>query len=68
VLVAPDSVDAVADGLHRVWSDRVLAAALADRAFDGVRIHYTIEQSARRQVEVYESAIRRARASAGSSC
>ena len=66
LLVAPDSVDAVADGLHRVWSDRALSATLAGDAFDGVRAHYTIEQSATRQVAVYESAIRRA--SAGLPC
>ena len=66
LLVAPDNVDAVAEGLHRVWSDRALSAALAGKAFDGVRAHYTIEQSATRQVAVYESAIRRA--SAGQPC
>jgi glycosyltransferase involved in cell wall biosynthesis len=60
VLVAPDDVNAVAEGLHRLWSDRALSATLADRAFEGVRAHYTIEQSAVRQIEVYESAVRRA--------
>ena len=60
----PDDVDAVAAGLHQLWSDRALSATLADRAFDGVRAHYTIAQSAVRQIEVYESAVRRARRSA----
>ena len=60
LLVAPDDVDALAEGLHRVWSDRALSASLAEKAFHGVRAHYTIEQSAIRQVEVYESAVRRA--------
>jgi hypothetical protein len=59
-------VDALADGLQRVWSDQALAARLADNAFDGVRAHYTIAQSAIRQVAVYESAVRRA--SAGLPC
>ena len=66
LLVPPDDVDAVAEGLHRLWSDRALSATLADRAFEGVRAHYTIEQSAVRQIEVYESAVRRA--SAGLPC
>jgi glycosyltransferase involved in cell wall biosynthesis len=60
LLVAPDDVEALAEGLHRVWSDRALSASLAEKAFHGVRAHYTIEQSAIRQVEVYESAVRRA--------
>lgn len=61
LLVAPDDVDALAAGLHKLWSDRALAATLADRAFDGVRAHYTIAQSAVRQIDVYESVVRGAR-------
>jgi glycosyltransferase involved in cell wall biosynthesis len=60
LLVAPDDVDDLAEGLHRVWSDRALSASLAEKAFEGVRAHYTIAQSAVRQIEVYESAVRRA--------
>ena len=44
-----------------LFSLLALSATLADRAFDGVRAHYTIAQSAVRQIEVYESAVRRAR-------
>jgi hypothetical protein len=55
-------VGALAEGLHKLWSDRALSATLADRAFEGVRAHYAIEQSAVRQVEVYEAAVRRANA------
>lgn len=66
LLVAPDDVGVLADGLQRVWSDRALSATLAERAFNGVRAHYTIEQSAIRQVAVYESTGRRA--SAGLPC
>jgi len=62
LLVAPNDVDALTEGLHRMWTDRALSATLADRAFAGVRAHYTIAQSAVRQVEVYESAVRRANA------
>jgi glycosyltransferase involved in cell wall biosynthesis len=66
VLVAPDDMDALAGGLYALWSDRALSATLAERAFEGVRAHYTIAQSAVRQTEVYELAVRRA--SAGLPC
>jgi glycosyltransferase involved in cell wall biosynthesis len=58
LLVTPDDEDALADGLYRVWSDRTLAAGLADAAFDGVRAHYTIAQSADRLLEAYTSVLR----------
>jgi glycosyltransferase involved in cell wall biosynthesis len=54
LLVEPDSVDALAEGLHRMWSDRALAADLGRRAWDGVRAHYTVAASAQRLVQVYE--------------
>lgn len=66
LLVAPGDVTALAEGLHQIWSDGALSAALANKAFEGVRVHYTIAQSAVRQVEVYESAVRRA--NAGTPC
>jgi glycosyltransferase involved in cell wall biosynthesis len=55
LLVAPDNVDALADGLHRVLTEPALAADLSRRAFDGVRVHGSIERSADRLVSVYES-------------
>jgi glycosyltransferase involved in cell wall biosynthesis len=66
LLVAPDDVEALAEGLQRLWSDHALSGKLADNAFDGVRAHYTVEQSAIRQVAVYELTGRRA--SAGLPC
>jgi glycosyltransferase involved in cell wall biosynthesis len=66
LLVAPDEVDALAEGLHTMWTDRDLSARLANKAFEGVRAHYTIAASATRQLEVYEAASRRA--SAGQPC
>jgi len=60
LLVTPDDPDALADGLHRLWADRELSAHLANKAFDGVRTHYTIAASAARQLEVYAAASRRA--------
>jgi glycosyltransferase involved in cell wall biosynthesis len=55
LLVEPDQPDALADGLYRVWKDRVFAARLGERAFDGVRERYTVAHSADRLLEVYGS-------------
>jgi len=55
LLVAPDDPDAIAGGLHALWSDPSQAARLATAAFDGVRTHYTIGQSASRLIDVYGS-------------
>ena len=53
LLVNPDDPDALAEGLHAVWADRGLAARLGQDAFDGVRAHYTIAQSAGRLLDLY---------------
>jgi len=55
LLVAPDDPEALADGLYRLWHDRGLKRTLGDRAFDGVRAHYGIAQSADRMLAVYEA-------------
>jgi glycosyltransferase involved in cell wall biosynthesis len=60
LLVAPGDGDALADGLHRLWNDNALSSNLSQRAFDGVRSHYTISASATRQLEVYDMVARRA--------
>jgi glycosyltransferase involved in cell wall biosynthesis len=65
ILVAPDDAEALAEGLYRLWSDRALAARLANQGFEGVRTHYTVAASAGRLLDVYEAA-RGARA--GGSC
>jgi glycosyltransferase involved in cell wall biosynthesis len=57
LLVTPDDPDALADGLHTLFSDRALRASLADRAFHGVRAHYTVSQSAARLLDVYTSVL-----------
>ena len=58
VLVEPDHADALADGLYALWSSRSERAALADRAFHGVRAHYTVAQSAGRLLEGYETVLK----------
>jgi glycosyltransferase involved in cell wall biosynthesis len=57
LLVAPDDPAALADGLYRLWQDRALRDALAERAFSGVRAHYSIAKSCDRLIEVYEAMI-----------
>jgi glycosyltransferase involved in cell wall biosynthesis len=58
LLVAPDDPAAVADGLYQLWSDPERRRALADRAFTGVRKHYSIQHATDIQVQVYESLTR----------
>jgi len=60
LLVAPDHADSLAEGLHALWADRALAARLADKAYDGVRAHYTIAASASRLLDVYGEVTSRA--------
>jgi len=62
LLVAPDDPAAVADGLYQLWSDRERRRTLADRAYAGVRAHYSIQVSADAQLAVYESMTRGATA------
>jgi glycosyltransferase involved in cell wall biosynthesis len=58
LLVEPDRPDSLADALYRLWSDRSLLRTLSSRAFDGVRAHYTIEQSAIRLLDVYGTLVK----------
>ena len=52
LLVEPDDPTALADGLLRaVERSRATRRRLAERAFDGVRAHYTIAQSADRLLD-----------------
>jgi glycosyltransferase involved in cell wall biosynthesis len=57
LLLDPGNPESLADGFHALWRDRTAAAALAERAFYGVRAHYTVERSAERLLDVYEGAI-----------
>jgi glycosyltransferase involved in cell wall biosynthesis len=60
LLVAPDNPDALAEGLHAVWSSAANRSAMAARAFHGVRAHYTVSHSAERLLDVYGSILSRA--------
>ena len=61
LLVAPDDPDALAEGIHGLWKTPAWRSTLADRAFHGVRAHYTVSQSAERLLEVYSSVLGDAR-------
>jgi glycosyltransferase involved in cell wall biosynthesis len=63
LLVTPDDPAALADGLFKLWNDRALARSLGERGAKGVRLHYSIERSTDRQLEVYTATT--ARNSAG---
>ena len=57
LLVEPDDPDKLADALYTLWSNRDLRATLADRAFEGVRMHYAVSHSASRLLAVYGSVL-----------
>jgi glycosyltransferase involved in cell wall biosynthesis len=58
LLVEPDDAENLAEGLDRVRRDATLREELARRGFEGVRKHYTVQQSADRLMEVYEAVAR----------
>jgi glycosyltransferase involved in cell wall biosynthesis len=58
LLVEPDNAEALAEGLFHLWQNREAAAALGERAFGGVRTHYSVGQSAARLLEIYEEVLR----------
>ena len=55
LLVEPDDPESLAEGLYTLWHQRTAAATLAERAFQGVRAHYSISQSAERLLDVFNS-------------
>ncbi len=57
VLVAPDDTNALADGLHALWTDRQRAATLGQQGSEGVRRHYSIARSADRLLDVYDALV-----------
>ena len=53
ILVDPDSVDSLAEGIFSLWRDQELADELGRRGAEGVREHYSAARMAQRAVEVY---------------
>jgi glycosyltransferase involved in cell wall biosynthesis len=53
LLVEPDDPERLADALYELWADRPRREALSRRAFAEVRLHYAIERSADRLLDVY---------------
>ena len=59
LLVAPDSAEALAEGLYALWKDAELARTLGNRAFEGVRAPHSLQHSADRLMNVYEPLVAR---------
>ena len=62
VLVPPDDPQRLADALFDVWQDDATRRALGNRAFHGVRAHYTVAHSADCLIDVYRDVAARAQA------
>ena len=54
LLVEPDSAEALAEGIYRLWKEPELAADMARAGARGVREHYSVACMADRAMEVYE--------------
>ena len=54
LLVEPDDADSLAEGLYALWKDPSKRAALGQSAFEKVRTHYNVADSASHLVEIYE--------------
>jgi glycosyltransferase involved in cell wall biosynthesis len=53
LLVAPDRPEALAEGLYTLWKDPALRSQLAQRGYEGVRAHYSVQKSTDRLLQVY---------------
>ncbi|MBI2828955.1 MAG: glycosyltransferase family 4 protein [Acidobacteria bacterium] len=59
LLVDPENPAALAEGLHAIWRERRMAETLSQRAFQGMRDHYTVAHSADRLLAVYGDVLNR---------
>ena len=57
LLVQPDDLRSLADGILRIARDQELAAELSANGLRGVRVHYTAGHMADKVIEAYESVI-----------
>lgn len=53
ILVEPNSVDSLAEGIFSLWRDQAHADELGRRGAEGVREHYCVQLMAQRSVETY---------------
>jgi glycosyltransferase involved in cell wall biosynthesis len=59
ILVDPNNPSGLVEGLHTLWRERRLMDALSERAYQGVRAHYTVAHSADRLLAVYADVVTR---------
>jgi glycosyltransferase involved in cell wall biosynthesis len=59
IMVAPEDVHSLTDGLYALLTDRGLAQRLGERGAEGVRAHYAIGRSADSLMDVYADVLRR---------
>jgi glycosyltransferase involved in cell wall biosynthesis len=57
LLAEPDSAEALAAGIHRLWKEPELASRLGRAGARGVREHYSVARMADRALEVYEEVV-----------
>jgi len=57
LLVTPDDPEALADAFHHLYKNPVAARTFGNNGFENVPIHYGIQGSAKRLLEVYESVV-----------
>jgi glycosyltransferase involved in cell wall biosynthesis len=55
LLVEPDSVESLAEGILTLWRDPELLRELGEKGAQGVREHYSAERMATRALEIYTS-------------
>src|SRR3989442_14520820 len=55
LLVEPDSVESLAQGILALWRGPELLRALGEKGAQGVREHYSAERMAARALEIYPS-------------
>jgi glycosyltransferase involved in cell wall biosynthesis len=61
LLVEPDNVERLTEGLHTLWRDPALRATLARQGYEGVRAQYTVQRATDRALAVYDEVIRATR-------
>jgi len=54
VLVEPDNADALASAFVNAWKNPAESATLGENGFNAVRVHYSVQQSAAKLLELFE--------------